>query len=75
MLAVFGYLAYALSSGQPASIVVVMPLLLGTLLIAIYWRRSPSGMAQFIRRYPRGTLDVLAFRKPVTDLKRRVRTK
>lgn len=40
MLGVFGYLAYSLNSGQPASLLVVMPLLLGVLAISIYWRRS-----------------------------------
>ncbi|MFQ3662101.1 MAG: hypothetical protein SNJ69_06865 [Chloroflexaceae bacterium] len=75
MLGVFGYLAYSLNSGQPASLFVVMPLLLGVLAISIFWRRSPAGLAQFTKSYPRGTLDVLSFRKPAADLKRRVRTK
>lgn len=75
MLAVFGYLAYSLANNQAASLFVAIPLLLGTLIISLFWRRSPSGLAQFIKSYPRGTIDVLSFRKPVMDLKRRVRTK
>jgi hypothetical protein len=32
-------------------------------------------LQRFMRSYPRGTLDVLVFRRPAADLKRRVRTK
>lgn len=75
MLGAFVYLAYSLANNQPANLMLILPLLMGTLLISLFWRRSPSGLAQFIKSYPRGTIDVLSFRKPVTDLKRRVRTK
>jgi hypothetical protein len=43
--------------------------------ISLYWRRVPAGLMQFLKSYPRGTVDVLAFRRPAADLKRRVRTK
>lgn len=75
MLGAFTYLSLAVMNGWSANPLVVFGLLIGAMLVSVYWRRLPSGLPQFLRSYPRGTLDVLAFRRPATDLKRRVRTK
>ncbi|NTU81765.1 MAG: hypothetical protein HGA45_20700 [Chloroflexales bacterium] len=75
MLAAFAYIGVAVINGWLINSIIVLGLLIGALVISLYWRRAPAGLAQFLRSYPRGTLDVLAFRRPVADLKRRVRTK
>ncbi len=62
------------NNGTPVLWWVMTPLLIGLALAGI-WRRHPRGLALVLRSYPRGTLDLLAFRRPVFDLKRRVRTK
>lgn len=63
-----------LNNGTPVLVWVMTPLLIGLALAGI-WRRHPRGLALVLRSYPRGTLDILTFRRPVFDLKRRVRTK
>lgn len=75
MLAAFAYLTLALLNGWSANPIIVFSLLIGAMLISLYWRRIPGGLATFIKSYPRGTLDVMMFRRPAADLKRRVRTK
>ncbi|GIV91145.1 MAG: hypothetical protein KatS3mg055_3663 [Chloroflexus sp.] len=63
-----------LNNGTPVLVWVMTPMLIGLALAGI-WRRHPRGLALVLRSYPRGTLDILIFRRPVSDLKRRVRTK
>lgn len=75
MLGAFAYLTVTVLAGWPVNSFVVVLLLIGAMLISLLWRRHPAGLAAFLKHYPRGTLDVLAFRRPVADLKRRVRTK
>lgn len=75
MLLAFAYLTLALLNGWSANPLIVFGLLIGAMLISIYWRRIPGGLTSFLKSYPRGTLDVLMFRRPAADLKRRVRTK
>jgi hypothetical protein len=62
------------NDGTPVLVWVMTPLLIGLALAGI-WRRHPRGLALVLRSYPRGTFDILSFRRPVLDLKRRVRTK
>ncbi|HMQ33212.1 MAG TPA: hypothetical protein PKD53_20945 [Chloroflexaceae bacterium] len=75
MLAAFAYLTAAVLNGWPINPFVVLGLLIGAMLVSLYWRRAPGGLPVLLRSYPRGTLDVLSFRRPAVDLKRRVRTK
>lgn len=75
MLAAFTYIAAALSNGWTLNSALVLGLLIGAMGISLFWRRAPGGLAMLLRSYPRGTLDVLSFRRPAVDLKRRVRTK
>jgi hypothetical protein len=75
MLAAFAYIGLAVMNGWPINPLFVLAPLLAALIISLYWRRAPGGLAQLVRSYPRGSIDVLAFRRPVADLKRRVRTK
>ncbi|MFV9507911.1 MAG: hypothetical protein AB4911_25465 [Oscillochloridaceae bacterium umkhey_bin13] len=75
MLLAFAYLTLALLNGWSANPLIVFSLLIGAMLISIYWRRTPGGLTSFLKSYPRGTLDVMTFRRPAADLKRRVRTK
>ena len=75
MLAAFAYLGLSLANSWAANVFVVVLLLIGAMLLSLIWRRHPSGLPSLLRQYPRGSLDVLAFRRPVADLKRRVRTK
>lgn len=75
MLAAFVYLSAALLNGWPINSVLVLGLLVAAMALSLYWRRVPGGLPLLLKSYPRGTLDVLAFRRPVVDLKRRVRTK
>jgi hypothetical protein len=75
MLLAFLYLGLSLLNQWSANVYVVVLLLVGAMLLSIFWRRHPSGLPALIKQYPRGTMDVLAFRRPAADLKRRVRTK
>lgn len=75
MLTAFAYIGLGIVTGQGSNLIVILLLLIGAMVVSLYWRRTPTGLMQLLRSYPRGTLDVLAFRKPVADLKRRVRTK
>lgn len=75
MLAAFAYIGLAMINSWMISPYLVVTLLIGAMGISLYWRRTPGGLMQFLKSYPRGTLDVLAFRRPAADLKRRVRTK
>lgn len=75
MLVAFAYLVYGVLAELPVNPVIIGALLVGAMLLSILWRRNPAGLAQFLRSYPRGTVDVLFFRRPAIDLKRRVRTK
>ncbi len=74
LLVGLGLGSIVLNNGTPVLVWVMTPLLIG-LALAGLWRRHPRGLALVLRHYPRGTLDVLTFRRPVVDLKRRVRTK
>jgi hypothetical protein len=75
MLAAFAYLGLALINGWGANVYIVLLLLIAAMLCSIVWRRHPAGLPHLLRHYPRGSLDVLAFRRPAVDLKRRVRSK
>jgi hypothetical protein len=75
MLLAFAYLGLALAGGWSANVYVVILLLIAAMALSLLWRRHPAGLPYILRFYPRGSLDVLAFRRPAADLKRRVRTK
>ena len=75
LLAAFGYITYALSTAQGLNSTIILVLLIIALFFSMVWRRNPDSLQRFVRSYPRGTLDVLLFRRPAADLKRRVRTK
>ncbi len=75
MLAAFAYIGAAVVNGWALNPVIVLGLLVGAMGLSLYRRRAPGGLAVLLRSYPRGTLDVLTFRRPAVDLKRRVRTK
>ena len=74
-LSAFAYLGLATLNDWSFNLIIVLGPLLGALGLSLYWRRAPSGMLLFLKSYPRGTLDVLALRRPAANLKRRVRTK
>jgi hypothetical protein len=75
MIAAFGYLVYCVATGGQFSPVLVMALLLISLVLLLIWRGNAAKLTRFNQSYPRGFVDVLFFRKPIFDLKRRVRTK
>ena len=74
-LSAFAYLSLATLNDWPLNLIIVLGPLLGALGLSMYWRRAPIGLLMFLKSYPRGTLDVLALRRPAANLKRRVRTK
>jgi Na+/H+-dicarboxylate symporter len=76
LLVAFGYLLGVAQAQAGFSPFIFAMLLIGAMLLILFWQRSPGNRPRFLRSYPRGTIDVLLFRRPkVTDLKRRVRTK
>lgn len=75
MLAAFLYLGLSLLNGWNANVYIVLVLLICAMGLSLVWRRHPSGLPHLLKQYPRGSLDVLAFRRPAVDLKRRVRSK
>jgi hypothetical protein len=76
LLAAFSYLLVIAQAQAGFSPFIFAMLLIGAMLLLLFWQRAPGNLPRFLRSYPRGTFDVLLFRRPkVTDLKRRVRTK
>ncbi|MCG8353875.1 MAG: hypothetical protein MI924_39425 [Chloroflexales bacterium] len=70
----FTYIAFIALNKQPMSALVSFPLLFVAMVALLLWRRR-GGIRSLVRQYPRGMVDVLLFRRPAVDLKRRVRTK
>jgi hypothetical protein len=75
LLAAFVYVIVASLRDLPLNGLVMLVLLLLALVCALAWRRGLAQTPQFFKSYPHGTADVLLFRRPAVDLKRRVRTK
>jgi len=75
LLAAFGYVAAVGVRGDSLNGLLMLGLLLLAMVFSLLWRRGLARTPQFFRSYPRGTIDVLSFRRPAADLKRRVRTK
>ena len=70
-----GYLSVALTWNWDiawAFVLLPFPAAVG---LALIWRSDRLGSRAFLRRYPNGGLDVLLFRRPNTELQRRVRSK
>ncbi|NNJ12641.1 hypothetical protein EKD04_020140 [Chloroflexales bacterium ZM16-3] len=75
ILLAFAYIAYASLGGQPINpIIALAPLVLSMVALGI-WRAVAGSVPRFAQSYPRGFIDVLLFRRPASNLKRRVRTK
>ncbi len=70
----FAYITFVLLGNQEVNGLIAGLLLLTALAVAVYWRMQ-GGIKLLLQRYPRGMVDVLSFRRPAVDLKRRVRTK
>jgi hypothetical protein len=76
LLAAFGYLIAVAQARAGFSPFIFAMLLIGAMLLLLFWQRAPGNLPRFLRSYPRGMIDVLLFRRPkMVDLKRRVRTK
>ncbi|NJN19566.1 MAG: hypothetical protein HC822_26655 [Oscillochloris sp.] len=75
LLAAFGYVALMGVTSQQLSPYLMLGLLLVAMVFSLLWRRGLAQTPEFFRSYPRGTIDVMSFRRPAADLKRRVRTK
>jgi accessory gene regulator protein AgrB len=52
----------------------VLALFVGALLLSLLWRTGIN-KTPLAQSYPRGVADILSFRRPAADLKRRVRSK
>jgi hypothetical protein len=75
ILLAFAYIAYASLGGQPINpIIAFAPLVVSMVTLGIWWAIAGS-VPRFAQSYPRGFIDVLLFRRPASNLKRRVRTK
>jgi hypothetical protein len=59
---------------MPFSGWLVLTLFVSALLLSLVWRVG-IGKTQLAQSYPRGVADILMFRRPAADLKRRVRSK
>lgn len=70
----FAYFTVALASNSPINGTLSIVVLLISMGASLVWRMR-GGVNHLIRRYPRGMIDVLSFRRPAVDLKRRVRSK
>ena len=70
----FGSAAFAILNNQPVSNPLSTALLVVGLITFVIWRFR-GGIRWLFQRYPRGMFDVLLFRKPTVNLKRRVRSK
>ena len=71
---VFGYIMIQLWNQTPLNATPIYVMLGISLVLMVIWRRSLEG-SSIGRAYPKGMADILAFRRPASDLKRRVRTK
>lgn len=70
----FGYVTLALFNNQSLNLPISGVLLISGLIASILWR-SRNGPRTMEQHYPRGLRDLLSFRRPAVDLKRRVRSK
>lgn len=70
----FGSAAFAIVNNRPVSNPLSTALLGVGLITFLIWRFR-GGIRWLFQRYPRGMFDVLLFRRPVVNLKRRVRSK
>lgn len=68
----FTYITIAWINQQSLSGILIGILILMALGAGFIWRMR-GGAEALVRRYPRGMIDVLIFRKPAVDFKRRVR--
>lgn len=75
ILLAFAYITYASALGKPLNAIVAFAPLVLSMVAMWIWQRVAPGLTRFAQSYPRGFIDVLRFRRPVTNLKRRVRTK
>lgn len=75
LLAAFGYVAFAGARGLDLNGPLLLAMLVLAMAFSLLWRRGLAQTPQFFKSYPRGTIDVMSFRRPAADLKRRVRTK
>lgn len=74
LIALFVYIALTMAGGGQLNGLVLIAMLAIALALNLLWRQGVRS-TQLAQSYPRGMLDVLAFRRPVANLKRRVRTK
>lgn len=74
LIALLVYLTTTIANQGQINLLVVIPLLLLTLALNILWRQGVRATS-LMQSYPRGLVDVLGFRRPAADLKRRVRSK
>jgi hypothetical protein len=70
----FGVVLAAFATNQQMNRLSVVVLMILIVLTTVVWR-SMRGPAILAASYPRGSRDVLAFRRPAVDLVRRVRSK
>lgn len=70
----FGYTTIAFFNNQALNLPISGLLLIGGLIASILWRNR-GGTQLMAQHYPRGLRDLLGFRRPAVDLKRRVRSK
>jgi hypothetical protein len=70
----FGYTTIAFFNNQALNLLISGLLLIAGMISSILWR-SRGGTQLMARHYPRGLRDLLGFRRPAADLKRRVRSK
>lgn len=71
----FSYMAYAAFGAISINLIIVLLPLLLSMIMLVTWRAVVDSVPRFAQSYPRGFIDVLLFRKPASNLKRRVRTK
>jgi hypothetical protein len=70
----FGYATIVFFNNHVLNLPISGLLLIAGLIPSILWRNR-GGTQTMARHYPRGLRDLLGFRRPAADLKRRVRSK
>jgi len=74
LIALLAYIAFTIANQGQINLLIIIALMIIALAFNALWRQGIRS-TKLAQSYPRGIVDILGFRRPAVDLKRRVRSK
>jgi signal transduction histidine kinase len=74
LIALLGYITFTIANAGQINLLIIIALMVIALAFNLLWRQGVRS-TNLAQSYPRGIVDILGFRRPAADLKRRVRSK